>query len=310
LFSAKEEFILILLVLHLSTVLFEGDGQEGFKDLMSTKIRPAAVAGMFYPEKKSLLDQELAYLLEESRDLHLTGKIIGLIVPHAGYMYSGGVAARAYRQVLDQDIKTVVVIAPSHCEYFTEISVYDGYAYTTPMGSVPVDQDLAHAVAGMSPRIILSEKGHRFDEHALEVQLPFLQKVLPGFSLVPIVMGEHSQENIDILAMSLAHTLKNEKALLVASTDLSHFYTADRAQVLDQVVVQNITAFNEQQLFLDIQSGKCEMCGGGPTMAVMKSSRQLGADRSRLLLYRNSGDITGEQHEVVGYLSAVLYQSA
>jgi len=276
----------------------------------STKIRPPAVAGMFYPEKKSVLDQELAYLLEKSRDLHLPGKIIGLIVPHAGYMYSGGVAARAYRQILDQDIKTVVVIAPSHCEYFTEISVYDGYAYTTPMGSILVNQDLAQALASTSPQIILSEKGHRFDEHALEVQLPFLQKVLPAFSLVPIVMGEHSQENIDILTTSLAKTLKNEKALLVASTDLSHFYGADRAQELDQVVVENITAFDEEQLFQDIQSGKCEMCGGGPAMAVMKSAKQLGADQSRLLLYRNSGDVTGEKNEVVGYLSAVLYQSA
>jgi MEMO1 family protein len=276
----------------------------------SMKIRPPAVAGMFYPEKKSVLDQELAYLLEESRDLHLPGKIIGLIVPHAGYMYSGGVAARAYRQILDQDIKTVIVIAPSHCEYFTEISVYDGYAYTTPMGSVLVNQDLAQALASMSPQIILSEKGHRFDEHALEVQLPFLQKVLPDFSLVPIVMGEHSQENIDILAMSLAKTLKNEKALLIASTDLSHFYSADKAQELDQVVVENITAFDENKLFQDIQSGKCEMCGGGPAMAVMKSAKKLGADHSRLILYRNSGDITGEQNEVVGYLSAALYQAA
>jgi AmmeMemoRadiSam system protein B len=161
----------------------------------------------------------------------------------------------------------------------------------------------------MSLQIILSDKGHRFDEHALEVQLPFLQKVLPAFNLVPIVMGEHSRENIDILAMSLAKILKNEKALLIASTDLSHFYTADKAQELDQVVVENITAFNEDQLFQNIQSGKCEMCGGGPAMAVMKSAKQLGADQSRLLIYRNSGDITGEQKEVVGYLSAVLYQS-
>jgi len=276
---------------------------------MSTKIRQPAVAGMFYPEKKSLLDQDLAYLLEESRDFHLPGKIIALIVPHAGYTYSGGVAARAYRQVLDQDIDTVVVIAPSHCEYFTEISVYDGYAYTTPLGSVLVNQDLARSLSEMSPQIILSEKGHRFDEHALEVQLPFLQKVLPNFRLLPIVMGEHSQENIDVLSASLAQVLKNEKALLVASTDLSHFYNADKAMELDQVVVQHIEAFNENQLFIDIQSGKCEMCGGGPAIAVMKTAKLFGADQTKLLLYRNSGDISGEQLEVVGYLSAVLYRS-
>jgi AmmeMemoRadiSam system protein B len=267
---------------------------------ISTKIRQPAVGGLFYPEKKATLDQELAYLLEEARDVNLPGQIIGLIVPHAGYSYSGGVAARAYRQIIDLDIDTVVVIAPSHCEYFTEISIYDGYAYTTPLGSILVDQELARH---------LSEKGHRFDEHALEVQLPFLQKVLQDFRLLPIVMGEHSQENIAVLSAALAQVLNKKKALIIASSDLSHFYQADKAQELDQVVIEHLDAFDEDQLFKDLQNGKCEMCGGGPAIAAMKTLKLLGADRSKVLLYRNSGDITGDQTEVVGYLSAVFYKS-
>jgi AmmeMemoRadiSam system protein B len=275
---------------------------------MSTnqKIRPPAVAGMFYPEKKITLDQDVAMVLEESREIDLQGEIIGMVVPHAGYMYSGGVAARAYRQIVDSNIDVVVVIAPSHCEYFTEISIYDGYAYSTPLGTIPVDNDLAQELVKQSPQIVLSEKGHRFEEHALEVQLPFLQKIIEKFRFVPIVMGEHSHDNIQSLANGLAHVLKNQKALIVASTDLSHFYNDEKANSLDQVVVDDIENFDEEKLFQDIQTGECEMCGGGPAVAVMKACKLLGASKSQVLLYRNSGDITGDREEVVGYLSAIF----
>jgi AmmeMemoRadiSam system protein B len=270
------------------------------------KIRPPAVAGMFYSENKVTLDQDVAMVLEESREIDIQGEIIGMVVPHAGYVFSGGVAARAYRQLVDSEIDVVVVIAPSHCEYFTEISIYDGYAYSTPLGILPVDKELAHELSEQSPQIILSEKGHRFEEHALEVQLPFLQKIIDDFRFVPIVMGEHNQDNIDSLANALAKVLKNKKALMIASTDLSHFYNNEKANLLDQVVVDDVENFDEEKLFKDLQSGECEMCGGGPAVAVMKACRLLGASQSQVLLYRNSGDITGDQEEVVGYLSAIF----
>jgi len=270
------------------------------------KIRPPAVAGMFYPENKVTLDQDVAMVLEESREIDLQGEIIGMVVPHAGYMFSGGVAARAYRQLFDSKIEVVVVIAPSHCEYFTEISIYDGYAYSTPLGTLPVDKELAQELADQSPQIILSDKGHRFEEHALEVQLPFLQKIIDDFRFVPIVMGEHNQDNIDSLANGLAQVLKDKQALIIASTDLSHFYNDEKANSLDQVVVDDIENFDEEQLFQDLQSGECEMCGGGPAVAVMKACKLLGASQSQVLLYRNSGDITGDREEVVGYLSAIF----
>jgi hypothetical protein len=261
---------------------------------------------MFYPENKITLDQEVAMVLEESREIDFQGEIIGMVVPHAGYMFSGGVAARAYRQLVDSKIDVVVVIAPSHCEYFTEISIYDGYAYSTPLGILPVDKELAHELAEQSPQIILSEKGHRFEEHALEVQLPFLQKIIDNFRFIPIVMGEHNQDNIDSLAHALAKVLKDKHALIVASTDLSHFYNNEKANLLDQVVVDDIENFDEEKLYQDLQSGECEMCGGGPAVAVMKACHLLGASQSQVLLYRNSGDITGDQEEVVGYLSAIF----
>jgi len=270
------------------------------------KIRPPAVAGMFYPEKKISLDQEIAKVLEESHEEDFEGEIIGMVVPHAGYMFSGGVAARAYRQIFESKIDIIVVIAPSHCEYFTEISIYDGYAYSTPLGTLPVDKDLAQELTEQSSQIVLSEKGHRFEEHALEVQLPFLQKIVENFHFIPIVMGEHSQDNIQSLANALAQVLKDKKALIVASTDLSHFYNDEKANSLDQVVVDDIENFDEEKLFQDLQNGDCEMCGGGPTLVAMKTCKLLGARKSKVLLYRNSGDITGDRNEVVGYLSAIF----
>ncbi len=270
-------------------------------------IRPAMVAGMFYPQKKTTLEREVAMLLENSPEKNISGRLISMVVPHAGYLYSGGVAARAYRLLMDMKLDIVVVIAPSHREYFTECSVFDGYAYSTPLGIIPVDRELTQQLVKTHPKIILSEKGHRYDEHSLEVQLPFLQKVLDSFKLIPIIMGEQNLENIEALAMGLAEILRNRKALIVASTDLSHFYNYDKASLLDKVVVENLNNFDDDKLFQDLQAEHCEMCGGGPVVATMKASKKLGANKCEVLLYRNSGDITGDKSEVVGYTSAILY---
>jgi len=265
------------------------------------------VAGLFYPKKKLTLEREVALVLENSPEQQFSGKIYSIIAPHAGYMYSGGVAARAYRQLLDQDIELVIVISPSHREYFSEVSIYDGYAYSTPLGVIPVDRETAAQIADTSERIILSEKGHRFDEHALEVQLPFLQKVLEDFKLIPIVMGDQNRENIEALADRLAVVLAGKKALIVASSDLSHFYNYDKAALLDNVVLENVSRFDEEKLFEDLQESRCEMCGGGPVVAMMKAVKKMGANHSEVLLYRNSGDVTGDKSEVVGYMSAIFY---
>ena len=276
--------------------------------MASNKIRSAMVAGMFYPQKKITLEREVALVLENAPDDMIDGKIIALVVPHAGYMYSGGVAARAYRQIIDHEFETVVVISPSHREYFKEISIYDGYGYSTPLGVIPVDKEMANNMIDCNPKIILSEKGHRFDEHALEVQLPFLQKVLDEFKLIPIVMGEQDLENVEVLANALATVLKDKNAFIVASSDLSHFYSYDKATIMDKVVTENVKNFNEDKLFKDVQAGRCEMCGSGPVVTAMKASKMLGANKSKVLLYRNSGDVTGDRNEVVGYMSAVFYK--
>jgi AmmeMemoRadiSam system protein B len=274
-----------------------------------TTIRQAAVAGMFYPRDKSNLEREIALFLENAPQADISGKILGLIVPHAGYMYSGGVAARAYRQIMDTNYDTVVVISPSHREYFTESVIYNGDGYATPLGIIPLATECAQKITDTYPAIKLGDKGHRTEEHALEVQLPFLQEVLGNFKLLPVMMGNQDSENITLLAEALADGLKDENALIVASTDLSHFYSYDKAALLDRIVVNDINEFNEEKLIDDLDRKRCEMCGGGPASVAMKAARFLGADRSKVLIYRNSGDVTGDKSQVVGYLSAIIYKS-
>ncbi len=274
---------------------------------MQQKIRKPAVAGMFYPGQKETLQREVAMYLENSKQEEIVTRVYGLVSPHAGYMYSGGVAARAYRQLMDRDIDTVVVISPSHRIYFEEVSVYDGDAYETPIGMIPTDKDLARKIADTHPNLILSGMGHDIEEHALEVQLPFLQHVLDQFKLVPIVMGDQKSENVIALADALSKNLRNRKAVIVASSDLSHYHSSDKAVLLDQVVVEDLNNFDDIKLEQDLQNGVCEMCGGGPVLSTMKACKALGARKSKVLLYRNSGDVTGDRSQVVGYLAAMFY---
>ncbi|MGD9487771.1 MAG: AmmeMemoRadiSam system protein B [Calditrichaceae bacterium] len=273
----------------------------------SNKIRQPAVAGLFYSKQKSTLEREVAVYLENSPAVKDVNQIYGLVAPHAGYMYSGGVAARAYRQLVDREFDVVVVIAPSHRTYFEEVSVYNGYGYSTPLGDIPVDRKLASEIAEMHSSIIYSDIGHEIDEHALEVQLPFLQQVLGEFKLVPVVMGNQDMGNVKLLAEALSKVLQGKKALVVASSDLSHYHHYDRAAMIDNVVVDNINEFDAEKLNENLLRNSCEMCGGGPVMATMMICRNLGAKSSKVLIYRNSGDVTGQKSEVVGYLSAIFY---
>lgn len=276
--------------------------------MLINKVRETAVAGFFYSKEKETLQREVAMVLENSQALDGVKKIYGLVAPHAGYMYSGGVAARAYRQIVDRNFDVVVVISPSHHVYFEEVSVFDGDAYRTPLGTIQIDKELAAELEAEHPSIILSSLGHGNEEHALEVQLPFLQYVLDDFKLLPIVMGNQDEANISALSEALSKILKNKNALLVASSDLSHYHSYDKAALLDKVVVESINKFDDQKLFSDWQNRVCELCGGGPVLAVMKACRSLGAGKSKVLLYRNSGDVTGDKAQVVGYLSAMFYE--
>ncbi len=230
--------------------------------------------------------------------------IVGIIAPHAGYLYSGKTAARAYAQLAGNRRNVVVVVSPSHRDYFDGISVYPGDAYATPLGEVPVDVELRSRLVKESS-VIMSTAGHG-EEHALEVQLPFLQYVLGSFTLLPLVIGNQSREQCFALGEILARLVEGKSVLLVASTDLSHFHPASAGTRLDAVVVRDLEMFDAEMLMSDLEAGRAEACGGGPAVAVMVACRLLGARTIRVLHRAHSGEITGDNESVVGYLTAVI----
>lgn len=271
------------------------------------RVRPPAVAGMFYPADPGELTAQIDGLLHKvGKKKNTGGRVRGIISPHAGYPYSGLTAAYAYSMVRGETFDTAVVVSPSHQEYFRAVSVYSGDVYATPLGTIAVNTTLRDKLIAASDCIIASEDGHRA-EHALEVQLPFLQRVLPPFTLVPIVMGDQAAEFCFGLGESLANVLRDENALLVASTDLSHFYSSGIAQHLDGVMIEDLQKFNYEQLMRDLEARRTEACGGGPTVAVLSALDRLGVKNIEVLHYSNSGDTTGDYSSVVGYLSAVAF---
>lgn len=270
------------------------------------KIRHQQVAGYFYPAEKDKLQEDISLLLKVAEPEQSFNKIFGIVSPHAGYIYSGKTAAYVYNLLKDKSYETVIVISPSHAEYFPGISIYDGEAYETPLGIVEIDQHMVDKLVENSKLIFRSIQGHR-KEHALEVQIPFLQTVLKDFKIVPIVMGDQSKMFVDHLAEKISKVV-DEETLVVASSDMSHFYDSSEANRLDSVIEQRINEFDFEQLLKDLDDHECEACGGGPIAAMMKAASLKNINKSLVINRSDSGDITGDKSEVVGYLSAVIYQ--
>jgi MEMO1 family protein len=269
-------------------------------------VRPPAVGGMFYPADPGALRRQVRQFLDSAPHKAIPGNILGIVSPHAGYIYSGLTAAAAYRSLAGKSYETVVVVSPSHRELFAGVSVYPGEGYRTPLGTIPVDAELRDALLALCPLVRASGAGHG-DEHAIEVQLPFLQETLGSFALLPLVMGEQRREVCLQLGACLGSLLGSRNALLVASTDLSHYHASRVADAMDRVIVDDMERFDYEQLMTDLESGTTEACGGGPTVAVMAALHRGGARRMDVVHHCNSGDITGDTRSVVGYLSAVAW---
>ena len=273
-------------------------------------IRKPAVAGTFYPADSERLKAEIESYLEQVTADRSEKDIVALVAPHAGYMYSGPVAAYAYRQVQGKDYETVVVISPAHREYFDFSSIFSGKGYETPLGLVPVDEQSVSALdSHMENSVCASREGHIFSaEHALEVQLPFLQIVLGPFKLVPVVMGSQGRDCCLALGKALAEVLAGKNALIVASSDLSHFYDHEKASSLDKGVVERIEGFDPDGLLGDIARHETEACGAGPMAAAMYAARDLGATAAENLHYATSGETSGDFNQVVGYTAGIFYR--
>jgi len=285
------------------------------------KVRVAGVAGRFYPadpaELVAMMDEMLAQAAPAASPTPIAASILGVIAPHAGYPYSGPVAAHVYAALRGHAYKRVVVVAPSHYDAFDFTSVFDGDAYQTPLGLIPVDKEFAAKLAGRDPSIRFSASGHRPTEHgaehALEVQLPWLQRILGDFTLVPVVMGNHDYQNCRALGVALAQLIQaeqgNGETLIVASSDLSHFHAYDQAVQLDRKTLSAFESWDYFSMARNFQSRVWEACGGAPVVATMIAAERMGARQARVLHYANSADAGGDRQRVVGYGAGVLVKA-
>ena len=281
-------------------------------------VRQAAVAGSFYPADPKTLVATMDDMLAHASPPPINDPILAVVAPHAGYQFSGPVAAYTYAALKGRKFSRVVVIAPSHFEAFDFTSVYDGDAYATPLGTVRVDKAFAKQLASMSPTIRLSSRGHtptkEGAEHALEVELPWLQRVLGDFELVPIVMGDQSYENSRALGVALAKLIqgndkdkdKDNGTLIVASSDLSHYHPYDEAVNIDHKTLNALHAWDYLSMSQNFETRVWEACGGAPIVAAMIAAERMGANQALVLKYANSGDVTGDHSRVVGYSADVF----
>ena len=267
-------------------------------------IRKAAVAGTWYPGTRELLRAEVDGHLGRAT-VECAGDVSAIIAPHAGLHYSGPVAAYAYKLLDGRRYDVAVLVGPSHYVGFDGVAVYERGAFETPCGPVPIADQCAAAIA-MAASSVRHRPSAHVREHSLEMQLPFLQRVLPDTPIVPLVMGYQTRDTILNLSQGLTAGLSGRRALLVASTDLSHYHDADTAARLDGEVIKHVRAFDAEGLLAALEGFPHHACGGGPTVSVMQAARALGARDARILKYADSGDVSGDKASVVGYLAAAL----
>jgi AmmeMemoRadiSam system protein B len=267
-------------------------------------IRPSAVAGTWYPGDAASLASAVDEYLAKADD-HLAGDLLGLVAPHAGLMYSGPVAAHAYGLLRGRSIDVAILVGPSHFVGFDGVAVYRSGGFSTPFGIAAIDEPCVEAIMAASSIVGQHPTAHA-REHSLEMQLPFLQRLAPDARIVPLLMGYQTVDTARSLGDALAAALVGRRALLVASTDLSHYHDAATAGRLDAVVINHVSRFDPDGLQHALDACPDHACGGGPTVAVMRAAKALGARDAVVLDYADSGDVSGDKSAVVGYLAAAF----
>jgi AmmeMemoRadiSam system protein B len=272
-----------------------------------TRIRPAAVAGTWYPgSARPLSDAVEGYLARAEADAsHQFGEVTALIAPHAGLIYSGPVAAYAYQLLRGRSYEVIILVGPSHFVGFEGVSIYPAGGFQTPLGIAEIDAVCCAAIIRAAPIVTDYPTAH-VKEHSLEMQLPFIQALAPTAKIVPLLMGHQTSETAHALSEALVAAVNGRRALLIASTDLSHYHDAGTAGRMDHVVLDHVGRFDADGLQRALDEQPDHACGGGPTVAVMRAARKLGARDAVVLNYADSGDVSGDKSSVVGYMAAAL----
>ncbi len=272
-------------------------------------IRPTAVAGTWYPGIAGALTRDVDAYLNRAAE-GPAGTVHAIIAPHAGLMFSGPVGAYAYKATARGDFDVAVLVGPSHFVAFEGVALWPDGAFDSPLGAARIDEAGARAIAE-SPVVHDMPSAHR-REHSLEMQLPFLRRVHPELPIVPMLIGFQRRETIEALADAIVRAFTGRRTLLIASTDLSHYFDAKTAKTLDGRVQDHVAAFDADGLlerfeqYPEHDRGRYVACGGGAAIAVMKAARGLGATDGRVLKYAHSGEVSGDYDGVVGYLAAAF----
>jgi AmmeMemoRadiSam system protein B/AmmeMemoRadiSam system protein A len=282
--------------------------------LFASDVRPAAVAGQFYPADPGQLTSMVDRFLAEAHPKEITGNLVAIVVPHAGYVYSGPVAAYAYKRI-GKNWKTVVLLGLAHQTQVHGASVWSRGAFETPLGRVGVDEALAREILASS-KLFEDTQAPHVPEHSIEVQLPFLQKVLGDFQMVPILMNNEDAQVENQIGQALARVLRKRKALLVISSDMSHYPDRDTARRVDHTTLAALERMDPDyfrltsKILLDRQEKNlhCTWCGESGLMAGLEAAKGLGANHAVVLRYMNSGEVPryGDPDRAVGYAAVAF----
>jgi len=265
-------------------------------------IRPPAVAGQFYPQEASILRKMINGFLEVVPEQKLDGRLMAIISPHAGYVYSGQTAAYAFALLESRRYNTVILIGPSHHVRIDKAVVYPSGAWQTPLGTLKIDGDIVDKLLACPG--IISDADPFAPEHSLEVLLPFLQTVwhTSNFKIVPILINYPGDKLCSSLSQTIAQVMRNRQdILIVASTDMSHYHSDDRARQMDKLTINIMEKYNTDRLITYLSRGETKLCGSAAVVTTMLTCHQLGANKITCLHYANSGDTTGDKNSVVGY---------
>lgn len=265
-------------------------------------IRKPQVAGQFYPASPSALKRQLEQLIEEKEKKEA---VLGLISPHAGYIFSGKVAGACFSQV--ELSSTVVILGPNHTGLGASFSIMTEGTWQMPLGKVEIDSILAKRILNTSKNLKQDTQAHIY-EHSIEVQLPFLQFFLTNVKIVPIVVQDADFEIYSEIGNSIARALKEAelKSLIVASSDMTHYEPQEKAKANDNLAIEAILNLDGEKLLRRIKEFNITMCGYGPTVCMLSAVKKLGAKSARLIKYQTSGDVSGDYSSVVGYAGIAI----
>lgn len=269
---------------------------------MIATTRHPAVAGRFYPgDPDSLLAEVQTYESPAQKPI----RALGCVAPHAGYMYSGHVAGAVYAQL--EIPQRCVIMCPNHTGMGTPLSIMGEGKWETPLGDVPIDAELASTLKQRFPLLSEDSQAHR-SEHAVEVQLPFLQARRRDLRFVPIALGTRQFEALEKLGEALAEVIaaQSETVLIIASSDMNHYESDRVTRVKDHKAIDRILALDPPGLFDVVMNEDISMCGFGPTVAMLTAAKRLGATKAELVKYATSGDVSGDRNMVVGYAGVAV----